>query len=95
MRGCADGRPAFWVCENFARAKSVSNRNIVVVMGDLNSSTDHPSFRALLKSGFKDASLIQAAGPNLTFPSWLKRPRIELDHVLFTPGLKTVRREVV
>ena len=47
-----------------------------------------PSFRALLKSGFKDASLTQAAGPNLTFPRWLKWPRIELDHVLFTPGVR-------
>ena len=88
MRGCADWSAGILGLRELARAKSVSNRNIVVVMGDLNSSTDHPSFRALLKSGFKDASLIQAAGPNLTFPSWLKWPRIELDHVLFTPGLK-------
>ena len=88
MRGCADWSAGILGLRELARAKSVSNRNIVVVMGDLNSSTDHPSFRALLKSGFKDASLIQAAGPNLTFPSWLKWPRIELDHVLFTSGLK-------
>ena len=88
MRGCADWSAGILGLRELARAKSVSNRNIVVVMGDLNSSTDHPSFRALLKSGFRDASLIQAAGPNLTFPSWLKWPRIELDHVLFTPGLK-------
>ena len=88
MRGCADWSAGILGLRELARAKSVSNRNIVVVMGDLNSSTDHPSFRALLKSGFKDASLTQAAGPNLTFPRWLKWPRIELDHVLFTPGLK-------
>ena len=42
----------------------------------------------MLKSGFKDASLTQAAGPNLTFPRWLKWPRIELDHILFTQGLR-------
>ena len=87
MRGCADWSAGILGLRELARAQSVSNRNIVVVMGDLNSSTDHPSFRALLKSGFKDASLTQAAGPNLTFPRWLKWPRIELDHILFTLSL--------
>lgn len=58
----------------------------VAVMGDLNSSIEHPSFRALLAAGLSDASLTQ--GPAPTFPSWLTWPRIELDHVLFTRGVR-------
>ena len=88
MRGCADWSAGILGLREITKARSIAHHNITVVMGDLNSSTDHPSFRALLKSGFKDASLTQAAGPNLTFPRWLKWPRIELDHVLFTPGVR-------
>ena len=58
-----------------------------VVLGDLNSGTDHPSFRKLLNAGFKDAALCEAKGRHATFPSWLPWPRIILDHVLFTKGL--------
>lgn len=64
-----------------------SRRRGVVILGDLNSSLDHPSFRALLKSGFRDAALVQAAGPVVSYPAWLPWPRIELDHVLMTPGI--------
>lgn len=88
MRGCADWSAGILGLGDIAKARTIGDYNIAVVLGDLNSSTDYPSFRALLKSGFKDASLTQAAGPNLTFPRWLKWPRIELDHVLFTPGVQ-------
>ncbi|KAB7788199.1 endonuclease/exonuclease/phosphatase family protein [Bifidobacterium cebidarum] len=88
MRGCADWSAGILGLGAIAKASSIGEHNIAVVMGDLNSGTDHPSFRALLKAGFKDASLTQATGPNLTFPRWVKWPRIELDHVLFTAGLK-------
>lgn len=87
MRGCADWSAGILGLGAIARASVIGDHNIAVVLGDLNSSTDHPSFRALLKSGFKDASLTQAAGPTLTFPRWIPWPRIELDHILFTPGL--------
>ena len=88
MRGCEDWSAGILGLRAIAGAKVIGDRNIAVVMGDLNSSTDHPSFRALLKGGFKDASLTQGTGPHLTFPSWLRWPRIELDHILFTRGLK-------
>lgn len=88
MRGCADWSAGILGLRAIAGAKVIGDRNIAVVMGDLNSSTDHPSFRALLKGGFKDANLTQGTGPHLTFPSWLRWPRIELDHILFTRGLK-------
>ena len=65
-----------------------TKRNDVAVMGDLNSSIEHPSFRSLLAAGLSDASLAQGTGPALTFPSWLTWPRIELDHVLFTHGVR-------
>ena len=88
MRGCEDWSAGILGLRSIAGAKVIGDHNIAVVMGDLNSSTDHPSFRALLKGGFKDASLTQGTGPHLTFPSWLRWPRIELDHILFTQGLK-------
>ncbi|OZG66495.1 endonuclease/exonuclease/phosphatase family protein [Bifidobacterium eulemuris] len=87
MRGCPQWSAGIRGLGALADAAK-SGGDIAVVMGDLNSGTDHPSFRALLKSGFTDASLAYAHGPNLTFPSWLPWPRIELDHVLVTRGLK-------
>ncbi|NMM95194.1 endonuclease/exonuclease/phosphatase family protein [Bifidobacterium oedipodis] len=88
MRGCRDWSKGIMFLGKLAHGTFIGNRDIAVVMGDLNSSIEHPSFRMLIKAGFRDASLAQAKGPNLTFPSWIKWPRIELDHVLFTPGLK-------
>lgn len=60
------------------------HNTITVVMGDLNSSIAHPSFRALLGSGFHDAALFEAKGQHPTWPSWLHWPRLVLDHILFT-----------
>ncbi len=68
MRGCADWSAGILGLREITKARSIAHHNIAVVMGDLNSSTDHPSFRALLKSGFKDASLTQAAGPQPYVP---------------------------
>ncbi|RSX55102.1 endonuclease/exonuclease/phosphatase family protein [Bifidobacterium dolichotidis] len=59
-------------------------QNVVVVMGDLNSSIVHPSFRKLLSFGFHDAALSEAKGKHPTYPRWLRWPRIVLDHILFT-----------
>ena len=97
MRGCRDWSAGIRGLGALAGAKHIGDRNIAVVMGDLNSSTDHPSFRALLgarggrggkaNGRFRDASLTQGTGPRLTFPSWLAWPRIELDHILATPGV--------
>ncbi|KAB8288714.1 endonuclease [Bifidobacterium ramosum] len=64
------------------------DRDIAVVLGDLNSGLDHPSFRALLKAGFTDANLDVAQGPRRTFPRWVPWPRIVLDHVLATAGAR-------
>ena len=63
-----------------------------VVLGDLNSGLDHPSFRSLLNGGdkqerFHDATLSLARGLAPTYPSWLAWPRIALDHALMTVGL--------
>ena len=63
------------------------NRDITVILGDLNSSMAHPSFRALLKSGFIDANISVSQGAQRTFPSWLPWPRIVLDHVIATTGV--------
>ncbi len=58
----------------------------VVVMGDLNSDYDHPSFRSLLRAGYRDAGLERGRGPLHTFPAWLHWPGLDLDHVLLGGG---------
>ncbi|MBT1177137.1 hypothetical protein JS532_06090 [Bifidobacterium callimiconis] len=64
-----------------------------VVMGDMNSSIYHPSFRDALRqgSGLADSSFELHAGFNTTFPaSWPTFPSlIEIDHVLHTQGIRT------
>lgn len=57
-------------------------RRVTVVMGDLNSGIDHPSFHTLLRAGFRDAALEEARGKHATFPRWTPWPRLVLDHVL-------------
>lgn len=65
-----------------------------VVMGDMNSSIYHPSFRDALwqGSGLADSSFELHAGFNTTFPaSWPTFPSlIEIDHVLHTQGIRAV-----
>lgn len=82
MRGCAA-----WSNGIMALAKIGENHNennvkkVTIIGGDLNSTPDHPSFRALLKSGFLDASM--QIGKRLeTWPTWQKWPNLALDHVL-------------
>lgn len=82
MRGCAA-----WSSGIMALAKIGENHNennvkkVTIIGGDLNSTPDHPSFRALLKSGFLDASM--QIGKRLeTWPTWQKWPNLALDHVL-------------
>ena len=64
-----------------------------MVLGDLNCGIDHPSFRRLLASGFRDASMSATRKPSVSFPSWLVWPRIELDHVLLSGGITAGRIE--
>lgn len=82
MRGCAS-----WSNGIMALAKIGENHNennvkdVKIIGGDLNSTPDHPSFRALLKSGFLDASM-QIGKRLKTWPTWQKWPNLALDHVL-------------
>ena len=82
MRGCAA-----WSSGIMALAKIGENHNksdvkkVTIIGGDLNSTPDHPSFRALLKSGFFDASM-QIGKRLKTWPTWQKWPNLALDHVL-------------
>ena len=82
MRGCAA-----WSSGIMALAKIGENHNksdckkVTIICGDLNSTPDHPSFRALLKSGFFDASM-QIGKRLKTWPTWQKWPNLALDHVL-------------
>ena len=87
MRGCAQWSAGIIGLGRLATDAARRDRDIAVVLGDLNSGIDHPSFRALLRSGFRDASLSQGRGPTPTFPRWTPWPRIELDHILATPGV--------
>lgn len=85
MRGCRDWSDGIIGLGELASTQQA--HDITVVMGDLNSNITHPSFRALLRSGFQDAAMMQGYGRQATFPSWLPWPRIILDHILFTRGL--------
>ncbi|MFU0560313.1 endonuclease/exonuclease/phosphatase family protein [Gardnerella vaginalis] len=85
MRGCAA-----WSNGIMALAKIGENHNennvkdvkkVTIIGGDLNSTPDHPSFRALLESGFLDASM-QIGKRLKTWPTWQKWPNLALDHVL-------------
>ena len=71
--------------------RSLAGNEPTVVLGDLNSGLDHPSFRATLRDGlhtyFHDAALEWARGTHPTYPSWLPWPRIVLDHILATPDM--------
>ncbi|MDD6374139.1 MAG: endonuclease/exonuclease/phosphatase family protein [Bifidobacteriaceae bacterium] len=63
-----------------------------IVVGDLNATMSHPSFRDLLVNGaFTDASYELHSGTHLSFPaSWFFTPSLlELDHVLHTDGVTT------
>lgn len=82
MRGCDA-----WSSGIMSLAKIGENHNksgckkVTIIGGDLNSTPDHPSFRALLKSGFLDASM-QIGKRLKTWPTWQKWPNLALDHVL-------------
>ena len=86
MRSCRDWSAGIRGLGRLA-AQATPGRD-VAVLGDLNSSLEHPSFRALLRSGFHDsgADLRWLTDPG-TYPRWLRWPRIVLDHVLLTPGV--------
>lgn len=73
--------------QNLAAPDAPAHETITVILGDLNSSIPHPSFRKLLASGFHDAALDEAKGLHPTYPTWLPWPRIVIDHVIFTDHL--------
>jgi endonuclease/exonuclease/phosphatase family metal-dependent hydrolase len=59
----------------------------VVVGGDLNSEPADPAFRSFVASGLTDA--LAAARPLPTSPA--NRPRLQIDHVLTTPGVRSAQ----
>ena len=73
--------------QNLAAPDTPAHETITVILGDLNASIPHPSFRKLLASGFHDAALDEAKGLHPTFPTCLPWPRIVIDHVIFTDHL--------
>ncbi|WEV72655.1 endonuclease/exonuclease/phosphatase family protein [Bifidobacterium sp. ESL0790] len=77
-----------------AMPSSVPTR-ATVIMGDLNSNADHPSFRSLLKSGLNDAGLAVSHESASSFPTWLRWPRLELDHVLTTPAITATQARIL
>lgn len=82
MRGCAAWSSGIMALAKIGENHNESNvKKVTIIGGDLNSTPDHPSFRALLKSGFLDASM--QIGKRLeTWPTWQKWPNLALDHVL-------------
>lgn len=67
-----------------------------VLMGDFNSTWDHPSFRSLLGSTFVDSSEQAGEGFHMTYPANSKiPPLIEIDHIVHTSGVKVGDIETV
>lgn len=82
MRGCAAWSSGIMALAKIGENHNESNvKDVKIIGGDLNSTPDHPSFRALLKSGFLDASM-QIGKRLKTWPTWQKWPNLALDHVL-------------
>lgn len=82
MRGCAAWSSGIMSLAKIGENHNKSNvKKVTIIGGDLNSTPDHPSFRALLKSGFLDASM-QIGKRLKTWPTWQKWPNLALDHVL-------------
>ncbi|MFT8704835.1 endonuclease/exonuclease/phosphatase family protein [Bifidobacterium aquikefiricola] len=67
-----------------------------VLMGDFNSTWDHPSFRSLLGSKFVDSSEQAGEGFHMTYPANSKiPPLIEIDHIVHTSGVSVGDLETV
>lgn len=82
MRGCGAWSSGIMALAKIGENHNKSNvKKVTIIGGDLNSTPDHPSFRALLKSGFFDASM-QIGKRLKTWPTWQKWPNLALDHVL-------------
>ncbi|EPI44945.1 endonuclease/exonuclease/phosphatase family protein [Gardnerella vaginalis JCP8151B] len=82
MRGCDAWSSGIMSLAKIGENHNKSNvKKVTIIGGDLNSTPDHPSFRALLKSGFLDASM-QIGKRLKTWPTWQKWPNLALDHVL-------------
>lgn len=70
----------------------------LVIMGDMNATSSHASFREILKAGpLQDCSYELHHGPRLSFPaSWgCVPPLLELDHIIHTSGVATTRMRSV
>lgn len=82
-----------WQHDIAALAQLTSGADMpTIVMGDMNSSTFHPSLRATINTGLLDSSLEVHRGAHPTFPSsWTFLPSvIEIDHVLHTREMQAV-----
>jgi len=67
-----------------------------VVMGDFNSTWDHPRFRALLGDRFVDAGEQAGEGYHFTYPGNSKIPPvIEIDHIIHDKGVTVADLETV
>lgn len=65
----------------------------IVLLGDLNLTPYHPRFKALLRqTGLKDSR--QGFGRQGSFPSGYAYFGLTLDHVLLSPAIKVLAREV-
>ncbi len=65
------------------RLLASETRGAVMVLGDLNATTDHAAFRALERGGFEDAGEEAGAGFLPTFPEGRTPfPLVTLDHAL-------------
>jgi hypothetical protein len=89
MRGCSEWSQGAINLTATYPTPNDGNTCQAVIMGDLNSNLDHPSFRTLIGGGYRDIILSITHAHAASFPRWLLWPRLELDHILVTPGISS------
>ncbi|HEX3779536.1 MAG TPA: endonuclease/exonuclease/phosphatase family protein [Pseudonocardiaceae bacterium] len=77
------GAPATWKAEIAGLPAPLAQGPIRILAGDFNASLDHGTFRALLRTGYRDAAAQLGAGLRRTWPALLFPPPVTIDHVLF------------
>jgi endonuclease/exonuclease/phosphatase (EEP) superfamily protein YafD len=94
------GGTADWAEDlNAVRAAAVDRSGPVMIVGDLNATTDHLPLRDLAGRGFDDAATQARSGWQPTWPSATRVPvlglpvptMLPIDHVLVNDGLRAVR----
>jgi endonuclease/exonuclease/phosphatase (EEP) superfamily protein YafD len=76
------GAPGTWQAEIAGLPAPLADGPIRILAGDFNGTVDHGTFRALLRTGYRDAAVERGAGLRGTWPAAAFPPPVTIDHVL-------------